>query len=333
MKKPIVGITMGDAAGIGPEIIIKALNTNSIYEECVPVVIGDAKILENSKFKIQNSKFKINPIKEVEEADGKFGTIDCIDLANIDLAQLKIGKVNECAGKAAIEYIKKAVSLAQYNKIQAITTAPINKEAINKAGVHFAGHTDFLAHLTHVRKYAMMFVSSPLKVVLVSIHIPLYKAVRRLSQKKIFTTIKLTYHALKDYFGIKNPKIGVAGLNPHAGETGLFGKEEEKEIIPAIDVAQRKGINAVGPYSPDTIFYRAIKGEFDVVIAMYHDQGLIPIKLLAFDSAVNVTIGLPIIRTSVDHGTGFDIVGKNQANPKSMIEAIKLAARMARSKK
>ncbi|MFH1561810.1 MAG: 4-hydroxythreonine-4-phosphate dehydrogenase PdxA [Nitrospirota bacterium] len=330
MKKAIVGITMGDAAGIGPEVIIKALNIPSIYEECCPIVIGDAKILEG--FKVQGSRLKVNSVREVEEAKGEFGTIDCIDLANIDLAQLKIGQVNELAGKSAIEYIKKAVNLAQNNKIQAITTAPISKEAINKAGFHFAGHTDFLAYLTHIRQYAMMFVSSPLKVVLVSIHIPLYKAVRGLSKKKVFTTIKLTNHALKDYFGIEKPKIGVAGLNPHAGEAGLFGREEEKEIAPAIEVAQRKGIDAVGPYPPDTIFCRAVKGEFDVVVAMYHDQGLIPLKLLAFDEAVNVTVGLPIIRTSPDHGTAFDIAGKNQANPQSMIEAIKLAIEMVKGR-
>jgi 4-hydroxythreonine-4-phosphate dehydrogenase len=325
MKKPIIGITMGDAGGIGPEVIIKALKTSSIYDECLPVVIGDSKVLKNTTL-------KINSIIDISQAQFEPNTIDCIDLNNIDLNKLKIGQVNEIAGKAAIEYIKKAVNLAQNNKIHAITTAPISKEAINKAGFNFAGHTDFLAHLTHMRKYAMMFVSDVLKVVLVTIHIPLHKAVRVISKKKVFTTIKLTHHALKDYFGIKKPKIGVAGLNPHAGEAGLFGKEEEKEITPAIEVAQRKKIDATGPYPPDTIFYRAIKGEFDVIIAMYHDQGLIPLKLLAFDKAVNVTIGLPIIRTSPDHGTAFDIAGKNIANPESMIAAIKLAAKMAKNK-
>lgn len=325
MKKPIIGITMGDAAGIGPEVIVKALNTPSIYEECLPVVIGDGKVLENSKF-------KISFIKEIEDAKFEFGTVDCLDLNNIKLDELEIGKTNEVTGKASIEYIKKTVKLAQDSKIQAITTAPICKEAINKAGFNFPGHTELLAHLTHTRKYAMMFVSDVLKVVLVTIHIPLHKAVRVISEKKVLTTIGLTHYVLKDYFGIKKPKIGVAGLNPHAGEEGLFGREEEKEIAPAVEVAQRKGIDATGPYPPDTIFYRAIKGEFDVVVAMYHDQGLIPLKLLAFDSAVNVTIGLPIIRTSPDHGTAFDIAGKNMANPQSMIEAIKLAAKMVKNK-
>ncbi len=332
MRKPIIGITMGDAAGIGPEVIVKALNTRSIYDECFPVVIGDGKVLEDVKLKIKNEKLQISSIKEIEDAKFEFGTVDCLDLNNIRLDELEIGKINEVAGKASIEYIKKTVKLAQDSKIQAITTAPICKEAINIAGFKFAGHTDFLAYLTHIRQYAMMFVSDILKVVLVTIHIPLHKAVRVISNKKVLTTIGLTHHALKEYFGIKNPKIGVAGLNPHAGEAGLFGREEEKEIAPAIKVAQRKGIDATGPYPPDTIFYRAIKGEFDVVVAMYHDQGLIPLKLLAFDSAVNVTIGLPIIRTSPDHGTAFDIAGKNKANPNSMIEAIKLAATMAKNR-
>ncbi|MEW6619851.1 MAG: 4-hydroxythreonine-4-phosphate dehydrogenase PdxA [bacterium] len=357
MGKPIIGITMGDAAGIGPEVIIKALNMPSIYEECCPIVIGDAKVLlaEIRRQRIENrgqtfpeprvsspeprapspnfeDRLKINSIQDVSEAKFQFGTIDCLDLDNIKLDELEIGKISRTTGKAAIEFIKKAVNLALDNEIQAITTAPINKEAMKKAEFHFAGHTDFLADLTHRRQYAMMFVSHSLKVVLVSIHIPLYKAIRQLSRKKVLTTIKLTQSAFKDYFGLKKPGIAVAGLNPHASEGGLFGKEEEKEIIPAIEVAQRKGINARGPYPPDTVFYRAVKGEFDVVIAMYHDQGLIPLKLLAFDDAVNVTIGLPIIRTSPDHGTAFDIAGKNIANPTSILEAIKLAAKMAKIK-
>jgi len=332
MERPIIGITMGDAAGIGPEVIIKALNTPSIYEECLPLVIGDGKILEDVQCQMPNAKLEINSIKNVSEARFAFGMVDCLEVNNIRLDELEIGKINQISGKAAIEYIEKAVNLAQDHKIQAITTAPINKEAMKKAGFHFAGHTDFLAYLTHVRQYAMMFVSERLKVVLVTIHLPLHKAVRIISKKKILTTIRLTQSALIDYFGIKKPKIGVAGLNPHASEGGLFGREEEREITPAIEVAQRKGINAFGPYPPDTIFYRAIKGEFDVVVAMYHDQGLIPLKLLAFDEAVNVTIGLPIIRTSPDHGTAFDIAGKNIANPKSIVQAIKLAAKMAKIK-
>lgn len=329
MKKPIIAITMGDANGIGPEVIIKALNTPSIYEECLPIVIGERKILENAKCKMQNARLEINSFKDVSEAKFELGTVDCLEVNNI--SELEMGKISQITGKAAIEYLEKAVELAQNHKIHAITTAPVSKEAINKAGFHFVGQTDFLASLTHIRKYAMMFVSPALKVVLVTIHLPLYKAVRVISKKKVLTTIRLTQATLKDYFGIKKPKIGVAGLNPHASEGGLFGQEEKKKIIPAIEVAQRKGIDARGPYPPDTIFYRAIKGEFDVVIAMYHDQGLIPLKLLAFDEAVNVTIGLPLIRTSPDHGTAFDIAGKNIANPQSMIEAIKLAARMART--
>ncbi len=235
------------------------------------------------------------------------------------------------AARAAVDYIKKAVSLAREGEIDAIVTAPINKEGLNKAGFKFSGHTELLAHLTKTENYAMMLVGGPLRVVLVTTHLPLSKVSLSLSRKKIYQTIRLTWNNMK-YFGVKKPRIGVAGLNPHAGEEGLFGKEEKKFIIPAVKKAKKKGIRVEGPISPDTIFHRALKGEFDCVVCMYHDQGLIPLKMFAFDRGVNVTLGLPIIRTSVDHGTAYEIAGRGMANPQSLIEAIKLATRLTKSR-
>ncbi len=282
--------------------------------------------------KLVKSSCRINSISKIEEAEFKFGTIDLIDLKNIRLGSLKIGKVNKMAAKAAVDYIKKAVSLAKEGEIDAITTAPVNKKGLQRAGFRFLGHTELLTHLTKTKNYAMMLMGGPLKVVLVTTHLPLSKVSSSLSKEKIYQTIRLAWDNMK-YFGIRKPRIGVAGLNPHAGEEGLFGKEEKKFIIPAVKKAKKKGIKAEGPISPDTVFQRTLKGEFDCVVCMYHDQGLIPLKMLAFDKGVNITLGLPIIRTSVDHGTAYEIVGKGIANPTSLIEAIKLAVKLAKAKK
>ncbi len=330
VRKPIIGITMGDAAGIGPEIIVKALSKREIYRVSSPLVIGDKEVL-NSKLKTQNSKLKINPISKVKEGKFRLGIIDLIDLKNIRIERLKIGKVNKTAAQAAIEYIKKAVSLAREGGIDAIVTAPINKRGLHEAGLKFSGHTELLAYLTRTENYAMMLVGGPLRVVLVTTHLPLSKVSSSLSREKIYQTIRLAWENMK-YFGIRKPRIGVTGLNPHAGEEGLFGKEEKKFIIPAVRKAKRKGIKVEGPISPDTIFHRALKGEFDCVVGMYHDQGLIPLKMLAFDKGVNVTLGLPIIRTSVDHGTAYEIAGKGVANSQSLIEAIRLAAKLVKAR-
>ena len=330
-KRPIIGITMGDAAGIGPEIIVKALSKKEIYKISSPLVIGDGKVL-NAKCKMQNAKFKLNSISRIGEARFKFGTIDLIDLKNIKIERLKIGRINKMAARAAVDYIKKAISLARKRKLDAIVTAPINKEGLNKAGFKFSGHTELLAHLTKTKNYAMMLVGGPLRVVLVTTHLPLSKVSSSLSKEKIYQTIKLAWYNMK-YFGTKKPRIGVAGLNPHAGEEGLFGREEKKFIIPAVNKAKKKGIRVEGPISPDTVFYRALRGEFDCVVCMYHDQGLIPLKMLAFDKGVNITLGLLVIRTSVDHGTAYEIAGKGIANPQSLIEAIKLAAKLAKVKR
>ena len=331
VKKPIIGITMGDAAGIGPEIIVKALSKGEIYRVSSPLVIGDGKVLK-SKIKNQRSKIKINPINRVEEGRFRLGIMDLMDLKNIRIKRLKIGKVNRMAAEAAVEYIGKAVSLARKGEIDALVTAPVNKEGLKKAGFRFLGHTELLAHLTRTKNYAMMLVGGPLKVILVTTHLPLSKVSSSLSRERIYQTIRLAWENMR-YFGIGEPRIGVAGLNPHAGEEGLFGREEKRSIIPAVEKAKKKGMKVEGPIPPDTIFHRALKGEFDCVIGMYHDQGLIPLKMLAFERGVNITLGLPIIRTSVDHGTAYEIAGKGMANPQSLIEAIKVAAQLVKARR
>lgn len=342
--KPIIGITMGDAAGIGPEIIVKALEKKELSQQAKLVVIGDAKTMEQA-LSIAHSKLQVKAIKErdlerLPEDNNK--NIYVLDLKNINLKRLQHGKVDPMAGKAAVEYIEKAVNLAMAGKIGAIVTAPIHKEAINKAGYHFAGHTEILAHLTGTKDYAMMLAHGPFRVVHVTTHSSLKEACARIKKKRVFTVIRLTYEFLKQ-LGIKNPKIGVAGLNPHSGEDGLFGDEEIKEIKPAIVAAQKEGWQVEGPVPPDTIFTKLKGKQYDAVVAMYHDQGHIPVKLVGFSmkpgsqewekmSGINMTLGLPIIRTSVDHGVAFGKAGKGRANPESMIEAIKLAIKLAQPK-
>ena len=330
MHKPIVGVTMGDPAGIGPEICAKALTAPEVQMAANCLVIGDRKAMRQGLKVAKITNIEINPIKKISEAKFIRGTIDVLDLKNVE-SRLKIGQVSKPAGKAAVEYLEKAIRLAQDGKIDAITTAPINKEAIQKAGYRFQGHTEILAARTKAKNYAMMFVSDTLWIMLVTTHLPLKEVSKHLDKRKVLRTIKLAHETL---FKLreKKPRIGVAGLNPHAGESGIFGDEEIKIIKPAVDEAKKLGINVKGPISPDAIFYLANIGMFDIVIAMYHDQGLIPLKLLSFNRSVNVTVGLPIIRTSVDHGTGFDIAGKGWANPHSLIEAIKVAAHFARTK-
>jgi 4-hydroxythreonine-4-phosphate dehydrogenase len=301
--KPLIGITMGDPAGIGPEICAKALASSTLAKFARCVVIGDQRWLPNR--------------------------LEVIDLHNADPARIKVGQVSKAAGQASMEYLEKAIQMARAKKIDAIVTGPINKEAIRLAGYNFPGHTEILAARTRTKKYAMMFVSDRLWLMLATTHVPLAQVSKKLDRKKLVGLIKLAHETLTRVRGRK-PKIGVAGLNPHAGENGLFGSEEQKIIKPAVDEARRHGINVRGPISPDAIFNLANAGVFDIVIAMYHDQGLIPLKLLSFNRSVNVTVGLPFVRTSVDHGTGFDIAGKGMANPQSLIEAVKVAAHFAR---
>jgi 4-hydroxythreonine-4-phosphate dehydrogenase len=316
MDRPLIGVTMGDPAGIGPEICAKALTSSEVTAVANCVVIGDRRGLRHGLKISKINGVEINPLKEVGDAKFQPGVINVLDLDNADPAKIKAGQVGKAAGQAAFEYIETAVQLAKDGEIDGIATAPINKEAIRKAGHKFDGHTEILAAYTGTKDYAMMFVSDKLWVILVTTHMPLHEVSKSLTKQKVLKTIKLAHETLAKLRGRK-PKIGVAGLNPHAGENGIFGHEE---------------IRAKGPVSPDAIFYLANAGMFDIVVAMYHDQGLIPLKLLSFNRSVNVTVGLPIIRTSVDHGTGFDIVGKGWANPQSLIEAIQVAAHFAKTR-
>ncbi len=321
--KPLLAITMGDAAGSGPEIITKALADPEISAVCRCVVIGDAAVMKEAR-QITGMPTEIRAIHKLTEALFQYGVIEVIDLHNIQVDQLRRGKVDSMAGKAAFEYIKLATDLALTGECDAIVTSAINKEALNKAGYHYDGHTELLAELCGVSAVAMMLVFGQLRIAHVTTHVSLRKAIEMVRPERIITVIKLTDEAVRQ-MGINKPRIAVAGLNPHAGEGGLFGDEEVKYIKPAIESACRQGINVIGPFPPDSVFFRTVEGQFDAAIAMYHDQGHIAIKMLGITQGVNVTLGLPIIRTSVDHGTVFGKAGKGTADPSSLIEAIKLA--------
>jgi len=328
--KPILGITMGDAAGIGPEIIVKALAEKNIYEIARPVVFGDKKIMERA-IEIIGADLKCQAVQDPSQAGKNHGTIDIIDLDNLPL-DLPFAQVDGRAGKAAYEYIEKAVDYALKNEIHAIVTAPLNKEALNLGGNHYPGHTEILGALSGQKDYSMMLVSGALKVIHVTTHVPLRQACDLVKKDRVLRVIRLADDTLK-MMGIQEPRIAVAGLNPHSGEHGLFGTEDELEITPAVNEAKAMGMNVTGPVPPDTVFYQtAIKKEFDIVVVMYHDQGHIPIKVLGFETGVNVTVGLPCIRTSVDHGTAFNIAGKGIADSKSMTESLLLGAQMAKVK-
>ncbi len=330
MSLPRIGITMGDPAGIGPEIILKALSKKELQRICDLTILGDRGLL----LKL-SEEHSIPYTRRGDEFFSFYGSdrpVRLLNLSSISLKRLTYGKPEKEQMNATITYIKEGAKMALSGEIDAIVTAPINKEALKKVGFDFPGHTEFLAHLTKTKDFVMMMVGGGLRVSLVTIHLSLKDAIETLTKEDVSRTIMLTDNALKIYFSIEKPSIGVAGLNPHAGEGGIFGMEEREILMPAINKVRQHGIDAIGPLPPDTIFYRSLKGGFDAVVAMYHDQGLIPVKLLAFERAVNVTLGLPIIRTSVDHGTAYDIAGRWQADPSSLIEAISLATQMAKAK-
>jgi len=321
---------MGDAAGVGPEIIDKALAKKEFYNIARPIVIGDASVIEDA-LKVAKVKVDINSVKDVSKAKYEHGAIEVIDLKNIRLSELKMGQVQAMAGEASVKYVEKAVEMALENKIDAIVTAPLNKEAMNLAGYDYAGHTEILAHLTKTKDYAMMLVAGQLRVIHVTTHVSMRDACELIKKDRVLTTIRLTDEVTKK-MGVKAPKIAISGFNPHAGENGLFGNEEIEEITPAIESAKKNNMNVIGPMPPDTVFLRASRGEYDAVVAMYHDQGHIPVKMLGFESGINVTIGLPIIRTSVDHGTAYRRAGLRlgTGDPTSLEEAMKLAVQMAK---
>lgn len=336
-KKPILGITMGDPAGIGPEIAAKAMADRHVHDICRPLVVGDAETMRQAAG-IANVNISVRAVSCVEEAKFEYGTMDVLDLKNVEAGALVRGRVSAMAGKAAFDSVKKVIELAMDKKIDATITGPLNKEALNLAGYHFSGHTEIYAHFTDTKDYSMMLADGNLRVVHVSTHVSLREACDRVKKERVLKVIKLADSACRR-IGISNPKIGVAGLNPHSGENGLFGMEEINEITPAIEEARNSGLNAEGPVPPDTLFARAKGGQYDIVVAMYHDQGHIPLKVVGFNwdeskkkwssvSGVNITLGLPIIRSSVDHGTAFDQAGKGTATAESMVNAIEYGVRL-----
>ena len=330
--KPILAITMGDAAGIGGEIIDKALSRKEVYDLSRPLVVGDTRVLKNA-LQVAHVQLQFNPVEKVADAIFRHGVIDVLDLKSIDTDNLVMGKPQAMAGKASVEYVEKAVRLALRGEVHAIVTAPLSKEAMNMAGYRYAGHTELIAHLTRTDNYAMMLAARGLRVIHVTTHVSMREACSQIKKDRVLRTILLANGALRG-LGIEGGKIAVAGFNPHAGEAGLFGTEEIEEITPAVKEAVKSGMNVAGPFPPDTVFLRTQKGEFDIAVAMYHDQGHIPLKMVGFERGVNVTIGLPVIRTSVDHGTAYRraALKLGTGDPTSLLEAIKLAAQMARAK-
>ncbi len=344
---PIVGITMGDPAGNGPEITVKALSDPALYERCRPIVVGDAKMIEQAKGFVNHPEIEVHPVSSVSEAYFKPGTIDVyhMDLVK-DVSAFKIGEVSVEGGNAAFQSVKKVIELAMADEVDATVTNALNKEAMNLAlapqGMYFDGHTEIYATYTHTKRYAMMLAFHDFRVVHVSTHCSLREACDRVKKDRVLEVIELGNQACLD-LGIEHPRIAVAGLNPHCGEHGLFGTEEQTEIGPAIEAAKAEGIDVIGPCPPDSVFSEMHGGWYDMTVCMYHDQGHIPTKVLGFVydrerqqwkavEGVNVTLGLPIIRTSVDHGTGFALAGKGTSNELSLVNAIDYALRMAKGR-
>ena len=322
---PRIGITMGDAAGIGAEITLKALADETVKQICVPVIIGDVNFLQKTADELQ---LKFDFVPAAPDIAAESHQIAVHDLANLP-KEIILGEDSAVAGKAAAEYIETAVDLWRGGQINAIATAPISKKAIHLGGYNYPGHTEFLAELTGTKDFAMSFFAEDLRVVLLSTHVSLRDAIELVKKEKLVELIKFSHQEISKLLK-RNVRIAVAGLNPHASEGGMFGTEEEREIIPAIEECREKyGIEVHGAFSPDTIFLRGFKGEFDAVISCYHDQATIAVKCLSFGASVNVTLGLPLVRTSVDHGTAFDIAGKYVADASSMKAAIKLAAKLS----
>ncbi|HEY7418087.1 MAG TPA: 4-hydroxythreonine-4-phosphate dehydrogenase PdxA [Ktedonobacteraceae bacterium] len=326
-SRPIIGITMGDPAGVGAEVIVKALLTADVWETCLPVVIGDINQMRRTATFLQ-SKLPLEEINASLDVPQDRQAIFVLQVGQVP-ADLPLGQLSPQAGEAAYQYVIRATELATSGKIEAICTAPLNKEALHAAGHLYPGHTELLAELTGRKDFAMVLIAPDLRVIHVSTHVGLKQAIARATREREEKVIAIGAAFLQK-IGIAQPRIAVCGINPHAGEHGLFGEgEEEREIIPAVEAMRQRGYNVSGPLPPDTVFLRARHGEFDLVIAQYHDQGHIPIKSLGMESGVNVTAGLPILRTSVDHGTAFDIAGKGIADAQSMVEAIRLAAQLA----
>jgi len=337
--RPILGISVGDPGGIGPEVTAKALDQRKIHEVCRPLVVADGRVMEDV-LRFTGLALNLNTIDRPQQGLYQHGTMDILHMANMDPDRLRYKQVTAEQGQASFEYVTTVIDIALKGEIDGTVTGPINKAAINAAGHHYAGHTEIYADLTATRDYAMMLVDGNFRVVHVSTHVSLREACERVKKDRIIRVIDLTDDALRK-LGISSPRIGVAGLNPHCGEEGIFGTEDEEEIRPAVEYATKSGKNVDGPIPPDSVFPKMRGGMYDAVVVMYHDQGHIPIKLIGFQyddktgvwgtvAGVNVTLGLPIVRTSVDHGTAFGKAGEGRANPQSMIEAIRMAALLSR---
>jgi len=319
-----IAVTMGDPAGIGPEIVVKTFADPRLTEPIL--VVGDAGLLRRTAANL-SLPLDIQPIADPEAARPGPGVVPVISLTDLPV-DLPLGQVSAVAGRAAHDYVERAIHLALARRVRAIATAPLNKDAFKAAGIPYPGHTEMLADLSGTTDFAMMLANDELRTILVTIHVSLREAIELITFERVLKTIRLAGRATAG-LGVPRPRIAVAGLNPHAGENGLFGDEEIEIILPAIQQAQREGLDASGPYPPDTIFMRARRGEFDIVVALYHDQGLIPVKYLGVENGVNVTVGLPFVRTSVDHGTAFDIAGRGVADHASLLKAIEQAARLS----
>ncbi len=342
--KPTIAITMGDPAGIGPEIIAKNLADEETYSICNPLVIGDGSAMRMG-IEVAELSLDINSIDSPSDARYQYGVIDLIDLHNIDPERLEMGKPAAMSGAASAEFVIHAADLALQNKVDAIVTAPLNKEALHLGGYNYPGHTEIFAEKSGTKDYAMMLATGNLRVVHATTHIPFKEIPEKLTSERIYTTIHIAHDACLS-LGIENPRIAVAGLNPHSGDGGLFGDEEARIITPAINTALNEGLNVDGPVPPDTVFGKAVGGQYDIVVALYHDQGHIPVKLLGMKydettgkwdsvSGVNITLGLKFIRTSVDHGTAYGKAGRREgtANPDSLKEAIQYAVQMVAARK
>ncbi len=331
VHRPLLAITMGDPAGIGPEVVLKALLDPEVYKRARPLVIGDRQVLERAAPWAGATQLDYDVI--LRPGDGRYepGVVTMLDLGLSAPDSYPIGQLTAEAGRAAVECVFRACDLAMAGSADAVVTAPLNKAAMHMAGFHFAGHTELLAERTGAERVSMLLVGPTLRVIHVSTHVSLTEAIRRVTRRRVGEVLDTADDACR-ILGISHPRIAVAGLNPHASEDGLFGVEEAQEIVPAIEAARARGLDVSDPQPPDTVFLKATKGEWDIVVAMYHDQGHIPMKVLAFDTGVNVSIGLPIIRTSVDHGTAFDIAGTGRASEESMLAAIDVAIQMAEAR-
>ena len=339
MKKPIIGITMGDPASIGPEISVMALTDPKVLERCDPLIVGDAAVMEDAVKVVCPGRVQIRAVQKVKEAVFEPGVINVLDLGLVDMDKLVYGQASAMCGEAAFRYVEKVIQLAMDGEIDATVTNALNKAAINMAGHHFAGHTEIYAHYTNTKNYTMMLAHENLRVVHISTHVSLREACDCVKKDRVLSVIRIANDACKA-LGMEKPRVAVAGLNPHSGEGGLFGREEIEEITPAIEEARAMGIDVDGPVPPDTVFSKARGGWYDIVVAMYHDQGHIPLKVTGFVynpekgrwdnvAGVNITLGLPIIRASVDHGTAFGHAHQGLANPISLKNAIDYAAAFA----